>query len=339
MHRKPLLQVLNLYNHTQRLQHGAPGRGDGRELRGRVATFSRGVGAPAHGERPNDAELVEMIVKEVDSALKHFTSPTAKNLSNLVETDTLHSPMPTGLQADPTADLKEFESLLCFGSSDVPMIGLCGTDGITRQVLLVNALVAGNSYIECHVELLKSMLKYDRNSHPLLLKLLGSYLRDGTMNKWERTSNKLKTATDYDFPTVLKVCFEGLGEAEKEILLHLAFLKGKDKDRIERKLEESGTLFGRKEIQALDKKSFISIEGDGKETGEARGRNFQMTRIEYEELQPILQKLAKRSKKIRTLHLMVKSGIELPLGDANIEHKLVSFIRRTMEKDPGLLEF
>lgn len=70
--------------------------------------------------------------------------------------------------------------------------------------------------------------------------------------------------TEYDFPAVLKVCFEGLGEAEKEILLHLAFLKGKDKDRIERKLAESGTLFGRKEIQALDKKSFISIEGDGK---------------------------------------------------------------------------
>lgn len=55
------------------------------------------------------------------------------------------------------------------------------------------------------------------------------------MNKWERTLNKLRTATDYDFPAVLKVCFEGLGEAEKEILLHLAFLKGKDKDRIYRK--------------------------------------------------------------------------------------------------------
>lgn len=79
-----------------------------------------------------------MIVKEVDSALKHFTSPTAKKLSNLVETDTLHSLMPTGLQADPPADLKEIESLLCFGSSDVPMIGLCGTDGISKSTVALD---------------------------------------------------------------------------------------------------------------------------------------------------------------------------------------------------------
>lgn len=39
-------------------------------------------------------------------------------------------------------------------------------DDAALQVLLVNAFVAGNSYNECHVELLKSMLKYDPNGHP-----------------------------------------------------------------------------------------------------------------------------------------------------------------------------
>ena len=66
------------------------------------------------------------------------------------------------------------------------------------------------------------MIKYVEG-HPLVLKVLGSFLRAGTKEKWESILDKSKRIApqDFSFTMILRLCFEKLDNAEKDILYYI----------------------------------------------------------------------------------------------------------------------
>ncbi|QHO33514.1 hypothetical protein HN51_027199 [Arachis hypogaea] len=69
--------------------------------------------------------------------------------------------------------------------------------------------------------------------NPLALKVLGSFLRSKSENEWDSALAKLKGTPDANVHKVLRLSFDELDDAEKNIFLDIAcFFKGEERDKV-----------------------------------------------------------------------------------------------------------
>ena len=93
-----------------------------------------------------------------------------------------------------------------------------------------------NTPKEDFVDMSKCMVNYVQGL-PLAIKVLGSFLYGMAIDEWKTALGKL-TKEDQEIESVLKICYDGLDDNEKEILLDIAcFFKGAEKDFVLRILK------------------------------------------------------------------------------------------------------
>ncbi|QHN78251.1 disease resistance protein Roq1-like [Arachis hypogaea] len=99
---------------------------------------------------------------------------------------------------------------------------------------------------------------------PLALKVLGSNLRDTSIEFWDSELNKLKDYPYDGIQKVLRVSYDGLDILEQKIFLDIAFFfKDENKYFVEKILNASG-LFAVSGIKVLTNKALITISKDKK---------------------------------------------------------------------------
>ncbi|XP_044509855.1 disease resistance-like protein DSC1 isoform X2 [Mangifera indica] len=114
-------------------------------------------------------------------------------------------------------------------------------------------------------DLSKRVVKY-ANGVPLALKVLGCHLVGKSMQFWESAINGLKRIPHKDIHNVLKVCYEGLNDDEKNIFLDIAcFLKSEKNDFVMDFLYACG-LEAESGLSVLIDKCLVTISQDNKVT-------------------------------------------------------------------------
>ncbi|XP_050253166.1 disease resistance protein RUN1-like isoform X4 [Quercus robur] len=112
---------------------------------------------------------------------------------------------------------------------------------------------------ENYVDLSQDFVNY-ANGLPLALKVLCSLLFDKEIDEWNSALDKLKVEPDKNFLDILKISYDGLTNAQKELFLDIAcFFKGENKDCIKDILKSFG-YYPDYNIGVLIDKSLITIE-------------------------------------------------------------------------------
>lgn len=117
----------------------------------------------------------------------------------------------------------------------------------------------GKQPTDDRVELSKYVVNYARGL-PLAIEVLGSFLCGRSVEEWKSALNRLQVAPDENILKVLRISYDGLDRRDKEIFLDIAcFFKGKDKDRVRKKLDSCGfnSDIGIREL--LDKSLIITV--------------------------------------------------------------------------------
>ncbi|XP_008227563.2 PREDICTED: TMV resistance protein N-like [Prunus mume] len=110
--------------------------------------------------------------------------------------------------------------------------------------------------LDDYVKLAESAIRYAQGL-PLALKVLGSCLCGGSIDKWEHTLDGFKSKKIQD---VLKVSYDTLDDIVKEVFLDIAcFFKGKSRNYVIETLEACD-LSPRYGIEVLIEKALISVE-------------------------------------------------------------------------------
>lgn len=134
---------------------------------------------------------------------------------------------------------------------------LCNEDAI--QLFSWHAFKQ-NTPKEDYVDMSNLMVNYVQGL-PLAIKVLGSFLYGMTIDEWKSTLGKL-TKEDQEIYNVLKICYDGLDDNEKEILLDIAcFFKGEDKDFVLRILK-SCDFYAEIGVRVLCDRCLISISNN-----------------------------------------------------------------------------
>ncbi|XP_030934471.1 disease resistance protein RRS1-like [Quercus lobata] len=112
-----------------------------------------------------------------------------------------------------------------------------------------------------YIEVSKDIVYY-ANGLPLAIEILGSFLFGRSIDKWKSTLNKLKEFPNNEILEVLKISFNGLDEAEKEIFLHIAcFFNHKIKNDVVKILAYLH-LSPNVGMEVLVEKSLIKVRGN-----------------------------------------------------------------------------
>ncbi|KAJ4723837.1 putative disease resistance protein (TIR-NBS-LRR class) [Melia azedarach] len=180
---------------------------------------------------------------------------------------------------DDVSDFKQIESLIenlhCLGKGSRIMITTrdkhvlenCRVDRIyqVKELLRSDALKLFSQYTfgQNHPN-----VEYERLSHeiikyahgvPLALKVLGCFLFGRKKEVWESAIKKLKRIPNKDIQKVLRISFDSLDDAEKNIFLDIAcFLKGENKDYAIKFLDACG-FYPEIGIDVLVEKCLITI--------------------------------------------------------------------------------
>ncbi|KAK4270791.1 hypothetical protein QN277_019561 [Acacia crassicarpa] len=110
-------------------------------------------------------------------------------------------------------------------------------------------------------ELSKRAVAYAKGL-PLALKVLGLCLYSGDRETWKDILRKLEMYPHPQIQDVLKISYDGLDDAERDIFLDIAFFyKGEDKDHV-MSLLDANNLFPAYGIKALLDKALVSISND-----------------------------------------------------------------------------
>ncbi|XP_038997606.1 disease resistance protein RUN1-like [Hibiscus syriacus] len=113
------------------------------------------------------------------------------------------------------------------------------------------------------VELSERVVKY-ADGLPLALKVLGSFLCGRDATKWRSAIERLERDSNKEIHDRLQISFDGLDETEQDIFLDIAcFFKGEKIDFVTKILDGCG-FFPEIGIDALIKKSLITITGENK---------------------------------------------------------------------------
>ena len=112
--------------------------------------------------------------------------------------------------------------------------------------------------VKDYLEMSKHFVKYAKGL-PLAIDVLGSFLYNRRKVEWESVLDRLKEFSENDIMKILQTSFDGLGETEKEIFLHIAcFFNMKDKDYVVEVLDSLG-LYPKIGLRVLIEKSLLNI--------------------------------------------------------------------------------
>ncbi|KAH9751270.1 ADP-ribosyl cyclase/cyclic ADP-ribose hydrolase [Citrus sinensis] len=133
-----------------------------------------------------------------------------------------------------------------------------GLDYVEALQLFHLKVSKGKQPTDDRVELSKCVVNY-AGGLPLAIEVLGSFLCGRSVEEWKSSLNRLQEAPNEKVLKVLRISYDGLDKRDKEIFLDIAcFFKGKDKDRVRKKLDSCvfNSVIGIREL--LDK-SLITI--------------------------------------------------------------------------------
>jgi hypothetical protein len=112
-----------------------------------------------------------------------------------------------------------------------------------------------------YLELCHNILSYAQGL-PLALEVIGSFLCDRSIQEWQSAIDRLKNTPERKIVDVLQISFDGLGEKEQEIFLHIAcFYKGKDMYRVTQVLDYC-ELYPKIGLRVLADRSLITISNN-----------------------------------------------------------------------------
>ncbi|GMY39807.1 TMV resistance protein N-like [Fagus crenata] len=112
---------------------------------------------------------------------------------------------------------------------------------------------------EDYVQLSQAFVLYSKGL-PLALEILGSFLFKRSMDEWKSELDRLKEFPDRKIINVLKISFDGLQEAEREIFLNIAcFFNHQPQDRV-KKILDYLKLYPEIGFRVLIDKSLLKIE-------------------------------------------------------------------------------
>ncbi|KAL6318143.1 hypothetical protein AAG906_035648 [Vitis piasezkii] len=112
-----------------------------------------------------------------------------------------------------------------------------------------------------YMQLCKNFVKYIEGL-PLAIKVLGSFVKNKTIDEWKSALDKLKRIPHKDVQKVLRISFDGLDDNQKDIFLDIAcFFKGQDKDFVA-KILESCDFFPANDIRVLEENSLILVSNN-----------------------------------------------------------------------------
>ncbi|ESR45533.1 hypothetical protein CICLE_v10000206mg [Citrus x clementina] len=115
-----------------------------------------------------------------------------------------------------------------------------GLDYVEALQLFHLKVSKGKQPTDDRVELSKYVINYARGL-PLAIEVLGSFLCGRSVEEWKSALNRLQEAPNEKVLKVLRISYDGLDRRDKEIFLDIAcFFKGKDKDRVKKKLYSCG---------------------------------------------------------------------------------------------------
>ncbi|KDO44004.1 hypothetical protein CISIN_1g002458mg [Citrus sinensis] len=115
-----------------------------------------------------------------------------------------------------------------------------GLDYVEALQLFHLKVSNGKQPTDYRVELSKYVVNY-AGGLPLAIEVLGSFLCGRSVEEWKSALNRLQEAPNEKVLKVLRISYDGLDRRDKEIFLDIAcFFKGKDEDRVRKKLDSCG---------------------------------------------------------------------------------------------------
>ncbi|KAH9685386.1 ADP-ribosyl cyclase/cyclic ADP-ribose hydrolase [Citrus sinensis] len=115
-----------------------------------------------------------------------------------------------------------------------------GLDYVEALQLFHLKVSKGKQPTDYRVELSKYVVNY-AGGLPLAIEVLGSFLCGRSVEEWKSALNRLQEAPNEKVLKVLRISYDGLDRRDKEIFLDIAcFFKGKDEDRVRKKLDSCG---------------------------------------------------------------------------------------------------
>ncbi|KAH9685389.1 ADP-ribosyl cyclase/cyclic ADP-ribose hydrolase [Citrus sinensis] len=115
-----------------------------------------------------------------------------------------------------------------------------GLDYVEALQLFLLKVSKGKQPTDDRVELSKYVVNYARGL-PLAIEVLGSFLCGRSVEEWKSVLNRLQEAPNEKVLKVLRISYDVLDRRDKEIFLDIAcFFKGKDEDRVRKKLDSCG---------------------------------------------------------------------------------------------------
>ncbi|XP_027337322.1 disease resistance-like protein DSC1 [Abrus precatorius] len=130
------------------------------------------------------------------------------------------------------------------------------------KLFSLNAFKDSNPQME-YKELSERAVMYTKGN-PLALKVLGSLFHSKSIEIWESALSKLRKYPNVQIQNVLRLSYDELDDAEKDIFLDIAFFfEGEDKDHVIRLLDAC-YLFATSGIETLQDKALVTISKDNK---------------------------------------------------------------------------
>ncbi|KAL6317022.1 hypothetical protein AAG906_026772 [Vitis piasezkii] len=158
-------------------------------------------------------------------------------------------------------------SRIIITTKDKALLNMHGVDSIyeARGLEYIEALklfcwyaFKHNPPAKDYMQLCKNFVEYI-DGLPLAIKVLGSFVKNKTIDEWKSALDKLKRIPHKDIQKVLRISFDGLDDNQKDVFLDIAcFFKGQDKDFVGEILE-SCDFFPANDIRVLEDNCLIII--------------------------------------------------------------------------------
>ncbi|KAJ9167214.1 hypothetical protein P3X46_021880 [Hevea brasiliensis] len=149
--------------------------------------------------------------------------------------------------------------LFTHGVKDIYDVQYLNTDQ-ALQLFSQHAFKQNNPKIE-YLGLSKQFTSFAKGL-PLALKVLGAFLNDKTMLKWQSVQNELAMIPDLKIHDVLRVSFDGLDDTQKDVFLDIACFFNEENKEFVRDILEGCGFFPDIAFAVLEDKALITISNN-----------------------------------------------------------------------------